>query len=299
MSPIKKVVLAGAGGDLGSQILKALLEANFVVTVLARSESSHEFPPAVRVAKVDYSDTESLENALEGQDAVISAVGYAAFSGQEALIDAAIATGVQRIIPSEYGTDPDVPTVRALPVFAGKVLIEQHVRSKTQGTSTSFTLVCNNSFFDWDLDHGFGVDIRGRKIEIFDGGDTVHTVAPLEFVARGVVSVLLHPVETMNRIVRLHGAAMTQNKLLERIQRFVGRDGWKISHVSTEDREKQGEQILRDEPSNWMGWAIPFLQVAVFGERFRGNFADNNDNELLGLKGMTDADIEEIVRRHV
>nr|POE63245.1 isoeugenol synthase 1 [Quercus suber] len=296
MPPIKNVALAGASGSLGAPILKALLDANFTVTVLARSETSHAYPAIVKVAEVDYNDAKSLELALQGQDAVISAVGYVAFGSQEALINAAVAMGVQRIIPSEYGGDPDVPAVRALPVFVDKVRIERHIRSKTEGTSTSFTLICNNEFFDWDLDHGFGVDIKGKKIEIFDGGDVVHTITPINLVANGVISVLQHPVETANRAVRLHGAPMTQNKLLDMIQRFAGKEGWQVTHVSTVEREKQGYQILKDEPSNWMGWAIPFLQVSVWGKRFQSDFSNKNDNELLGLKGLTDADIEEIVR---
>lgn len=297
MSTIKTVALAGASGSLGAPILKALLDASFTVTVLARPESSQTYPSAVKVANVDYSDAESLVSSLQGQDAVISAVGYVAFRVQEALMDAAIAAGVQRIIPSEYGADPDVSVVRQLPVFADKVRIEEHVRRKTHGTSTSYTLVCNNEFLDWDLDHAFGVDIKAKKMEIFDGGDVVHTATPMDFVARGVVAVLQPPVETANRVVRLHGATMTQNKLLGMIQRFVGSEGWQISQVSTMDREKEGYQIFKEEPSNWVGWAVPFLQVSIWGERFRSDFSRNNDNELLGLEELTDAEIEGIVRR--
>ncbi|KAI9677104.1 MAG: hypothetical protein M1822_008213 [Bathelium mastoideum] len=296
MSTIKTVALAGASGSLGAPILKALLDANFTVTVLARPESSQTYPSAVEVAKVDYGDAESVVSALQGRDAVISAVSYAAFRGQEALINAAVIAGVQRVLPSEYGADPDVPAVRQLPVFSDKVRIEEYVKRKTQGTSTSYTLVCNNESLDWDLDHAFGVDIKRKKMEIFDGGDVIHTATPMDFVARGVVAVLQHPLETANRVVRLHGATMTQNRLLETIQRFVGKEGWQISHASTVDREKQGYQSLKNDPSNWMGWAIPFLQVSVWGERFGSDFSKNNDNALLGLEGLTDAEIEEIVR---
>jgi uncharacterized protein YbjT (DUF2867 family) len=289
----------GASGSLGAPILKALLDANFSVTVLARPESTQTYTSDVKVAKVDYSNAESLQTALQGQDAVVAAVGYTGFQQQEALFDAAIAVGVKRLIPSEYGGDPENSAVRALPVFGDKVRIEKHVKAKTQGTKTSYTLVCNNEFFDWDLDHGFSVDIKGKKMEIFDGGDVVHTATPMDFVAKGIVGVLQHPEETKDRVVRLHGASMTQNKLLEMVQRYAGKEGWQTPHSSTVDREKQGYELLQKDPSNIMPWAIAFLQASVWGERFGNNLSKNNDNELLGLKELSDAEMEEIVKSRV
>ena len=94
----KTVAVSGATGKIGQAVVKALLDADFTVTVLTRPESSHAFPAAVKVAKVDYNDANSLASAVEGQDALISTVGYAAMLGQEKLIDAAVATGVKRIM---------------------------------------------------------------------------------------------------------------------------------------------------------------------------------------------------------
>jgi hypothetical protein len=198
--------------------------------------------------------------------------------------------------PSEYGADPEVARARQLPVFAHKVQVEQYLKTKVQGTSTTYTLVCNNEFFDWDLDFNFGVDIKAKKMEIFDGGDVPFTASPLDFVARGIVSVLQHPPETANRVVRLHGKTMTQNKLLEILQRFVGKEGWQITHANLEDREKEAYEMLQKDPSNMMAWAVAFLQCAVWGKDFGIDFSNNNDNELLGLKELSDAEIEEIVR---
>ena len=198
--------------------------------------------------------------------------------------------------PSEYGADPDVARARQLPVFAHKVQVEHYLKEKVQGTSSTYTLVCNNEFFDWDLDYNFGVDIKQKKMEIFDGGDVPFTATPLDFVARGIVSVLQHPSETANRIIRLHGTSMTQNKLLEIIQSFVGKDGWEIRHTNLDDREKEGYELLQKDPSNMWAWAVAFIQCAVWGKDFGIDFSKKNDNESLGLKELSDTEIEEIVR---
>jgi NAD(P)-dependent dehydrogenase (short-subunit alcohol dehydrogenase family) len=296
MAPIKTVALAGASGQIGTTVMRALLDANFTVTVLTRPDSTSTFPPGVKVEKVDYDDTEHLTTILKGEDALVCTLGYAAMLKQIPLIDSAIAAGVHRIIPSNFGADPDHPSFRQLPVYGHKVQVEDHLKQKIQGTSTTYSLIVNNQFFDWDLDNNFGVNIKEKKMEIFDGGDIPRTATPLKFVADGVVGVLKHPSETANRVVRLHGASMTQNKLLGMIQRFGGKDGWDISHASTFDREKEGYEMLQNDPANMMAWAIAFLQCSVWGERFGGDFSNNNDNALLGLKELSDAELEEIVR---
>ncbi|PSK46033.1 hypothetical protein B9Z65_5001 [Elsinoe australis] len=299
MTAYKTVALAGASGSLGAVVLKALLNANFTVTALTRAGSTHTFPPSVKVAKVDYDDAAALASVLQGQDAFVSTLGYAAMQGQEKLIDAAISSGVKRVLPSEFGANPEVSAVRQLPVFAHKVQVEHYTTEKVKGTSTTYTLVCNNEFLDWGLDHNFGVDVKGKKMEIFDGGNVTFTATPMDFVARGVVAVLQRPDVTANRVIRLHGTGITQNELLGMIQRYTGKEGWEISHTDTAEREKQGYEILSKEPTNLVGWAIPFLQCSIWAERFGGDFSSNNDNQLLGLKEMTTAEVEEVIRSRV
>lgn len=293
---IKTVALSGASGAFGSVLLQALLDANFTVTALTRPDSTHTFPSNVHVAKVDYSSTQDLTTALQGHDAVISTVGYAGVLGQAQLIDAAVAAGVARIIPSEYGSSPLNAAARALPVFAHKVQIEAHLKQAVQGTATSYTLVANNEFFDWDLDHNFGVNVAEKSIEVFDGGDVPFTATPLGFVAAGVLAVLRRPEATANRVVRLHGARMTQNKLLGLFQKHAGPEGWTVTAASTAEREGEAYAALQREPQNFAVWAVMMLQCAVWGAKFGNDFSAENDNELLGLKELSDAEIEEIVK---
>lgn len=298
MAAFKKVAIAGASGSLGTAVLEALLSADFTVTVLSRADSSAAFPSGVRVVKVDYRDVELLTEVLRGQDAMISTVGFGGMQDQTILVDAAIAAGVKRILPSEFGSDPEDSRTRSLPVFGYKVEVEHYCKEKVRGTGTSYTLVANNLYLDWALDHdnSFGVDIRNKKVEIFDGGDHIYSAAPLSFVARGIVAVLQHPINTANQVVRLHGLSMTQNRLQEILQRFTGKEGWQISHVKLADREAEAYNKLQAEPGNTYAWAVPFLHCAVYGDDFHNDFSENNDNALLGLQELSEAEIEEIVR---
>ncbi|KFY10925.1 hypothetical protein V491_07404, partial [Pseudogymnoascus sp. VKM F-3775] len=122
---IKNVAVAAASGNLGPSILKALVDSNlFSITVLTRPSSNHKFPPSVTVLPVDYSSTTSLTSALTGQDAVIALFGAETLTLQLPLLDAAIAAGVTRFIPSEFGSDTLNEHVKGLPVFAKKIEVQ-------------------------------------------------------------------------------------------------------------------------------------------------------------------------------
>ncbi|RYN86553.1 hypothetical protein AA0113_g12422 [Alternaria arborescens] len=52
-----KVLLIGAGGDLGVELLDEFLNSTYELSVMSRKDSSATFPAGVRnVFKVDYSD---------------------------------------------------------------------------------------------------------------------------------------------------------------------------------------------------------------------------------------------------
>ncbi|KAB8231101.1 uncharacterized protein BDW43DRAFT_283609 [Aspergillus alliaceus] len=76
-----KVAIAGATGNLGPAVLKALKEAEFELTVLTRS-ANNGFDSDVRVAQVDYTSLDSLQAALAGQDALVITLGHVGLEPQ-------------------------------------------------------------------------------------------------------------------------------------------------------------------------------------------------------------------------
>jgi putative NADH-flavin reductase len=71
-----KILILGATGTTGQQLVKQALEQNHFVTALARNPSklkiTHE---RLKVIKGDALDNAAVLNALEGNDAVLSALG--------------------------------------------------------------------------------------------------------------------------------------------------------------------------------------------------------------------------------
>lgn len=133
-------------------------------------------------------------------------------------------------------------------------------------------------------------------MEIVDGGDKPYTTTPIPFVARGTVAVLQHPDETANKEIRLQGTAITQNKLLEIAQAAAGKDGWQITNVNSAEEEKKSYELLQKDPSNAWAWVPGFLKRAIYAEGYGGLFTKKHDNEMLGLKELSEKEVEEIVR---
>lgn len=298
-SPITKVAIAGATGSLGSVITAELVKAGFEVTALTRDASKAKLPSSVKAVSVDYNDLDSLKSALQGQHAVISTLGSQGIGQQELLIDAAIASGVQKILPSDFGSDYEHPENRALPVFKDKVELEEYLHKKVAGTSTTYTNVANNAFLDWGIGAGFLLNVKEKKANLYDGGDISFTATPLYLIGQAVASVLRHPQETANRQVRVHGTTLTINSLLQLVQEQTGKDGWTTEQYDTIEHVKQAYVALKEDPSNFYAWGFPMIFRSALGKGLDTDWSKNNDNALLGIKALTDEEVREIVKTSV
>lgn len=153
----QNIILFGAGGNnIGHHILNSLVEdGTFNVSVLARKSSkTTSYPDSVRVIRVsDEFIHDELVRSLQGQDVVIVTTGLAARSQQDKLIDAAIAAGVKRFIPSDFGIDnADVANQQLCPIFKFKSEVEDYLRSKETSTF-SWTCVATSIWLDWYYAH--------------------------------------------------------------------------------------------------------------------------------------------------
>ncbi|KAK8104380.1 uncharacterized protein PG998_011413 [Apiospora kogelbergensis] len=297
---IKNVAIAGAGGNLGKVVTPSLVASGkFNIRVLTRQGSSTaSLPKGVEVIEVDYASPESLKAALEGQDAVISLITTPAAMTQLALIDAAIAAGVRRFIPSEFGSNLANPKTRANPVFKHKVQTEEYLVEKARATGLTYTFFYNNAFLDWALRANFIVDFTQSKPQVLDGGDTPFSATTMQSVADGLAGVLLHPAETENRAVYVHDLVTSQNKLLDLARQARPDRSWEPESVVLDDlvavAEKRMAQGIFDFET--IG---PFLKRAIADPECGGVFTGQLDNELLGIKGKTDEYILELLKDHL
>jgi len=104
------IVVTGATGQLGSQIVDQLLERvpadQIAVSVRAPDRAAELAAAGVRVRRGDYSDPASLADAFEGADQVLivsaSATGDTAVQQHTAAIEAARRAGARRILYTSH-----------------------------------------------------------------------------------------------------------------------------------------------------------------------------------------------------
>ncbi|KAL7794423.1 hypothetical protein V8C37DRAFT_69102 [Trichoderma ceciliae] len=298
-APFENVALTGASGNTGKVVLKALLDAGkFNVTVLRRSGSSSTFPDNIKVIDVDFESVDSLAAALSGQDVVISTVGSSALvNEQKKLADAAVAAGVKRFLPSEYGCDLDHELVAKLPAFASKVEVEKYLKEKARTTSLSYTLIYCGPFFDWGLEHDFLFKSSGSKPILYDGGNNVFSTSTLATISEAVVAILSKPEETKNRAVRFQSTAISQKALFELAKEVAPQRDWQPEVVNMDDATRISDERLAKGLFDAETFT-PYLFRAISDPRYGQKF-ETLDNELLGLKQLTEAEIREIVKENI
>jgi uncharacterized protein YbjT (DUF2867 family) len=270
------------------------------VIVLSRSDSTPNLPADVTVRKVDYDSVESLTVALKGTDAIISAVGFGGFVGQKKIVDAAVAAGVQRIIPSEFGHDTTLPAFRTLPVFNPKIELQEYLKKVHAESGVTYTVVATGPFLDWGLEdpHNFLLgSLKERKVEIYDDGDKLFSATTVADIGKGVAGILRHPEETKNRVVRIESARVSQNQLLRIAQELTPGVEWSITQSSTDEVRERAFAKLSEGGFD-VDVAISMIKVSIFNTGFPTVF-EQLDNDLVGVKVIPDEELRSIVKSNL
>lgn len=300
MSILSNVAIVGASGNIGAPTLKALTDDNALnVTILARPSSAvlSSPPPGAKIVTVDFSDYAALVKALDGIDALVLTIAATAdYDLQAKLITAAAEAGVKRVIPSEFGCDLDNPKVAGLAVFAGKVKVRKHLDELAAQGKITWSAISNGAFLDWGLQVGFiGPNKKTKTATLFDGGERPFAATLLSDVAKAVVGILHHPEETKNKLLHIHSAEPTPRQLAEAYEKLSGIP-LTTTVVSTEQIEKEGnEGAAKGEHSGY----IKLIQRAIYGEGYGGSNAGRDSNELLGIKPLDQAGLEEVIKKYL
>lgn len=120
------ILVTGATGSVGSQIVHRLVEEGASVRAIARSPEKADLPASVDVRKGDMTDIPSMRAALEGVDTLFLLNAVVADEVTQAILTLSLArdAGIQRIVYfSVFNSDrfTDVPH------FTGKYTVERMI----------------------------------------------------------------------------------------------------------------------------------------------------------------------------
>lgn len=291
---IHNVVLVGADGRLGPNILKGLLADGFKVTVFKRagSKSPSNYPPEVSVVKIpDDFPVDHLKEALKGQDAVIVTTGGGEVQVQKNLADAAAHVGIQRFIPADFGScDSSMRKTQDLvPLYKQKTEMRDYLTELAKKNEKfAWTAIVPGHFFDWSPEY-LHMWPKKRCGDILDDGDTKFSISTLAQVARAVTAVLRKPDETINKTLYIQSFNISQNELAKAFETATD-SKWEWTHLKSVDVENK----FKAAAANGDGDAVHEL-VWLLG-MLHANW-ESYDNFAMKLLGLKEENLDEHVKR--
>ena len=146
------IAVAGATGNLGGRIVRALLERGAGVTALVRLGAARDkLEPLQKlgatIAGVDWSSASQLTRACSGASCVVSALQGlqdVIVGTQTVLLDAAVQAGVPRFIPSDFSID----FTKFPPGENRNLDLRRDFHKRLDKASISATTIFNGAFAD-------------------------------------------------------------------------------------------------------------------------------------------------------
>ncbi|KAI0250538.1 NAD-P-binding protein [Lactifluus subvellereus] len=218
MSGYKNFAVVGAGAT-GSFLVRQLLKDKAAgtlneVIVLTRQTT---FDGDARVIPVDYSNKQSIKDALAGVDVIISTISSAALGVQAAIAEAAKEAGVKLFVPSEFGVSSE-----GSPTFFGA---KTSVRSQLRALGLPYALFYTGPYADWVWQSALDLDTTSGRVSVGGDGDKYISFTSRPDIARYVSYVLTHlPVEQLeNRSFRLAGDTKSFNEIFKAYEAKTGK----------------------------------------------------------------------------
>lgn len=181
-----KILVTGANGRVGSQVVEQLVKRGAQVRALVRDIDKKTFPESVEVAQGDFLDPDSLRRALEGITTLFLLNAVTGDEVTQALnaLNLANEAGIKRIV---YLSVIHSDVYVNVPHFAGKYAVERMI----EHMDISATILRPAYFMDNDLTvkdiiTNFGIypmPIGDKGLAMIDIGD-IAEIAAIELIRR-------------------------------------------------------------------------------------------------------------------
>lgn len=216
------------------------------------------------------------------------------------IVDAALAAGVKRLIPSEFGANNLDPRATGLvPVYARKgemlrYLIE--VAGKSEG-KLSWTSVACGAWLDWGLDvkksgNFLGVDVKGRKAVIWDSGRARFACTTSRSTGEAVVKILLAGEKTANEQIFLADFTSSVREVVECLEKLTG-EKWEL-----EVKESEGaiRELKKRFEEGEFAATFGLLSISFAGDVDVGYDFEKEQKVWSEDLGVSKQTLEEVVR---
>lgn len=209
------VLLAGATGDLGERIAKALLARGAGVRALVRPGTAADGVARLRslgatVVEADYGDAAALRAACTGAACVVSALSGlrdVIVDAQTRLLEAAVSAGVPRFIPSDFAID-----FTKLPAGSNRNLdLRREFKAGLDAAPIAATSILNGAFAEMLTGVAPFILFQRRRVLYWHDADQRMDFTAKDDVAAFTAAAALDP--STPRILRIAGDSVSAREL--------------------------------------------------------------------------------------
>lgn len=211
------ILLAGATGKLGTRIAAALVRRGGRVRALVRPTSAPEAIAGVRdlgveVVTADYRSATSMSKGCSNVSCVISALSglrEVIVEAQSALLDAAVAAGVPRFLPSDYAID----FVKQPEGWNRNLDLRREFHQRLDRAPIAATSILNGMFTDMLTGQAPIVLFKFKRVMYWENADQPMDFTTIDDTAEYAAAAALDA--STPRFLRIAGDTVTARELVD------------------------------------------------------------------------------------
>jgi uncharacterized protein YbjT (DUF2867 family) len=275
------VLIAGATGDLGRRIVRALLQHDVRLRVLTRPGSGTAAAlfgdeERIEVVVADYADGAALRTAVTGVDVVVSAVSGVRpviVDAQRALLAAAVAAGVPRFIPSDYSAD-----YRSIAVGSNRNFeLRREFAADVDAAPIRATSILNGAFAEILTDEAPMILFDRQRVLFWSSADQILDFTSKDDVARVTASVALDA--DAPRVVEVAGSRVSARDVAQTMTELTGKTfkpQWAGTTGSLSVMSKVLRRLAKDPDETFPAWQGMQYFVSMFSGQAQLRHVDND-----------------------
>lgn len=275
------ILVAGATGDLGARIARALLRHDVELRVLTRpgnrrADELYADDARATVVSADYRDAQALTAAMSGVETVVSAVSGTrpvVMDAQSALLQAAVRAGVSRFIPSDYSDDYR----RITPGTNRNFELRREFAAVLDAAPIRASSVLSGAFTEILVKEAPMILFGQRRVLYWSSADRILDFTTKDDVAHITAQVALDTAAP--RFLEVVGDRITAREVAETLTRLTGsrfRLQWAGTAGTLSAMSRIGRRLSRESAEPFPAWQGMQYFVSMFSGESRILHADND-----------------------